>query len=186
MKSAIRPTTTANAEDVPKTTKETHALDVSEKEYNRMVSRHMMYHRVMMDDVMKLSADSGSKASPQAQSDLVAGLGSTVDALAASNTAVVDSANQKSEHGKQNAKTASRLNANMQKINAKLHNDVAQYNALMQQQQKEGFSNPNPNPNPNLDAALGNSEIVVESQKYAIVLFGVFAIYLLYKTAKHL
>lgn len=186
MKSAVQPTTTANAEAVPKSTKETHALDVSEKEYNRMVSQHMMYHRVMMDDIMKLSAQPGSSnASSQDQLGVVAGLGSTVDAISASNKEIMKSANQKSEQGKQNANDASKLDANMRKINSSLHSDVVQYEALMKKQ-TEGFSNHTPTPNPNLDAALGNSEIVVESQKYALVVFGVFAIYLLYKTAKHL
>ena len=30
-------------------------LDQSEKEYNRMISQHMTYHKLLMDDLMKLS-----------------------------------------------------------------------------------------------------------------------------------
>jgi hypothetical protein len=36
------------------------ALDKSETEYNRMLSRHMTQHRILMDDLMKLSTESGS------------------------------------------------------------------------------------------------------------------------------
>ena len=36
------------------------ALDQSEKEYNRMISQHVTYHKLLMDDLMKLSSESGS------------------------------------------------------------------------------------------------------------------------------
>jgi len=186
MKSTIRPTTTVNVEAVPKITNETRAIDLSEKEYNRMISQHMMYHKVMMEDLMKLSSESETNASNasnaaslQDKMDMVAGLGNTVDAMNTSNKRLLDSANKISNHGKQNAKSATMLNANINEINANLRNDVAQYDALMKTQ-KEGFSNAN------MDAALDNSKIVLESQKYAVALFGAFAVYLLYKTVKNL
>ena len=176
-------------EAVPNSTDETQYLDLSEKEYNRMVSQQMMYHKVMMEDLMKLSTETetGSSNSLQTQDQmlrqmsLVAGLGNTVETMNASNTQLLDSANKKSKQGSVNAQTASMLSANMNEINAKLHNDVTAYDAL----QKEGFSNNNNN-NHNMKAALDNSAVVLESQKYALVLFGAFSIYLLYKTVKYL
>ena len=178
-----------NMEAVPNSTDETQYLDLSEKEYNRMVSQQMMYHKVMMEDLMKLSTETetGSSNSLQTQDQmlrqmsLVAGLGNTVETMNASNTQLLDSANKKSKQGSVNAQTASMLSANMNEINAKLHNDVTAYDAL----QKEGFSNNNNN-NHNMKAALDNSTVVLESQKYALVLFGAFSIYLLYKTVKYL
>ena len=50
------------------------------------------------------------------------------------------------------------------------------YDATMSQ--KEGFDT--------MDAALEVSEIMSESQKYAFFIFGAFAIFLLYKTIKHM
>jgi hypothetical protein len=175
-------------EAVPNSTDETQYLDLSEKEYNRMISQQMMYHKVMMEDLMKLSTETetGSSNSLQTQDQLlrrmslVAGLGNTVETMNASNTQLLDSANKKSKQGSVNAQTASMLSANMNEINAKLHNDVTAYDAL----QKEGFSNNNNNHN--MKAALDNSKVVLESQKYALVLFGAFSIYLLYKTVKYL
>jgi hypothetical protein len=37
-----------------------------------------------------------------------------------------------------------------------------------------------------MDAALEVSDITKESHKYALVIFGIFATYALYKTIKHL
>lgn len=181
-----------NMEAVPNSTDETQYLDLSEKEYNRMVSQQMMYHKVMMEDLMKLSTETEAGNSLLQTQDqmlrqmsLVAGLGNTVETMNASNTQLLDSANKKSKQGSVNAQTASMLSANMNEINAKLHNDVTAYDAL----QKEGFSNNNNQHNQhnhNMKAALDNSTVVLESQKYALVLFGAFSIYLLYKTVKYL
>jgi hypothetical protein len=75
------------------------------------------------------------------------------------------------------------MNASMDKINTNLHNDVMAYDALKQ----EGFSNNHNNHNNHsMNAALDNSAVVLESQKYALALFGAFSIYLLYKTVKYL
>jgi hypothetical protein len=41
-------------------------------------------------------------------------------------------------------------------------------------------------PNPTLDGALEVSTITRESHKYALVIFGIFASFLAYKTIKHL
>ena len=185
-----------NMEAVPNSTDETQYLDLSEKEYNRMISQQMMYHKVMMEDLMKLSTETetGSSNSLQMQDQMqdrmrvVAGLGNTVETMDASRTQLLDSANKKSKQGSLNAQTASMMTANMDAINANLHNDVMAYDAL----HHEGFSNNNDNNNNNnhnnntMKAALDNSAVVLESQKYALVLFGAFSIYLLYKTVKHL
>lgn len=180
---------TINVEAVPNTPHETHFLDLSEKEYNRMISQQMMYHKVMMEDLMKLSTETetGSNSSLQTQDqlqdkmDLVAGLGNTVETMNLSNQQLLELANKKSKQGALNAQTASIMSASMDKINANMNNDVMAYDAL---QQQEGFSNNHDNHN--MKAALDNSAIVLESQKYALALFGAFSIYLLYKTVKYL
>ena len=173
MNSKVQPST-ANAEPVPKTTNETKALDHSEKEYNRMISQHMMYHKIMMDDLMKLTTETEAGSGGL---NLVSGLGAMVETLAESNQNLLQSAGKYVDQGKQNAIIASQLDASMDETNSKLKNDIKQYDALMK---KEGFANPT------MDAALKNSEMVNESQKYALVIFGAFAVYLLYKTVKQL
>ena len=179
---------TMNMEAVPNSTDETQYLDLSEKEYNRMISQQMMYHKVMMEDLMKLSTETetGSnlslqpqdQAQMQHQMSVVAGLGNTVETINTSNKQLLELANKKSKQGSLNAQTASMMNTNMDEINANLRNDVMAYAALKQ----EGFSNNNHS----MNAALDNSAIVLESQKYALALFGAFSIYLLYKTVKYL
>jgi hypothetical protein len=179
---------TINVEAVPNSLNDTQYLDLSEKEYNRMISQQMMYHKVMMEDLMKLSTETetGSSNSLQTQNQthdqmsMVAGLGNTVETMNASSTQLLDSANKKSKQGKINAQTASMMSARMDEINANLRNDVMAYDALNQ----EGFTNKHNNHS--MNAALENSSIVLESQKYALVLFGAFSIYLLYKTVKYL
>jgi hypothetical protein len=185
---------TVNVEAVPHSPNETHYLDLSEKEYNRMISQQMMYHRVMMEDIMKLSteteAGSNSLQTPdqlQRQMSLVAGLGNTVETMNASNQQLLELANKKSKQGDANAQIVSTLSASIDANNAKLRNAVAEYDALM----KEGFSNgvdpkDNKGNNHNMNAALDNSLIVLESHKYALALAGAFSIYLLYKTVKYL
>lgn len=179
--------TTINVEAVPNSPNDTQYLDLSEKEYNRMISQQMMYHKVMMEDLMKLAtetetgAGSNSSLQMQDQMSLVAGLGNTVEKMNTSNQQLLELANKKSKQGGLNAQTASTLSAKMDAINANLQNDVMAYDALT----REGFSN-NPNPNHNMKAALENSAIVLESQKYALALFGAFSIYLVYKTVKYL
>jgi hypothetical protein len=181
-----------NMEAVPNSTDETQYLDLSEKEYNRMISQQMMYHKVMMEDLMKLSTEteagnSSSQTQTQTQDQLmrqmslVAGLGNTIETMDASRTQLLDLANKKSNQGSANAQTASMLSANMNEINTNLRNVVTAYDAL----QQEGFSNSHDD-NHSMKAALDNSAVVLESQKYALVLFGAFSIYLLYKTVKYL
>jgi hypothetical protein len=167
-----------NTETVPNSTNETQVLDQTEKEYDRMISQQMMYHRVMMEDLMKLSTEKGSTIDDRMNA--VAGLGNTMLAIDASNRNLLQSAQGITNQGSQNATTASNLHANIKETSASLANDVSQYAALMQQMQKEGFSNPT------MDAALENSAIMSESEKYALVLFGVCAIFLIYKTVKYL
>ena len=174
------------AESTPETTDETHALDQSEREYNRMISRHMTYHKMMMDDLMKLSTMSESAASMNPttlseQIDVVSGLGTTVSNIDSSNTSILKTAAQFVDQGKQNAGTVSNLNAYLKTTGSKLNDDIKAYDKLMK---KEGFSN-NGNTD-SMDAALEISQTVSESQKYALVILGSFALFLLYKTVKHL
>ena len=109
--------------------------------------------------------------------NIVAGLGTTVQNLDASNDQLIQMAGQYVDQGKQRAITATNLNAYMKETGLKLRTDIKSYDEISK---KEGFSNPT------MDAALEISEIMSESQKYALVIFGAFALVLLYKTIKHL
>ena len=168
----------ANAGVMPESTHATRALDQSEQEYNRMISQQMTYHKTMMDDLMKLSSESGSDAN---NINIVSGLGTTVSNMNATNEQLVNAVSNYADQGKQSATTASKLNAYTKKTVSKLNDDIQAYNALVNQNQ-EGFKNANPT----MDAALEISEMMNESQKYALVLFGLIALVLLYKTVKHL
>ena len=173
----------ATAEPTPENTNETRALDQSEREYNRMLSQHATYHKMMMDDIMKLSSmsEAGSSMNPTTlseQIDVVSGLGTTVGNLNASNKRLLQTATQYVDQGKQNANTVSKLNAYLKTTGSKLNDDIKEYDKLAQ---KEGFVNTH-----SMDAALEVSETVSESQKYALVIFGAVAMFLLYKTIKQL
>ena len=167
-----------NAGVMPESTHATRALDQSEQEYNRMISQQMTYHKTMMDDLMKLSSESGSDAN---NINIVSGLGTTVSNMNATNEQLVNAVSNYADQGKQSATTASKLNAYTKKTVSKLNDDIQANNALVNQNQ-EGFKNANPT----MDAALEISEMMNESQKYALVLFGLIALVLLYKTVKHL
>ena len=172
------PSLFANAESVPENTSETHLLDASEREYNRMISQHTTYHRMMMDDLMKLSMEPESANAAYDPIGIVTGLGTTVTNLDASNKQLLQSAAKRAEQGKQRAITASNLNAYMHETGVKLQDDMKAHDAIMTTAQREGFDT--------MDAALEMSETISESQKYALFVFGAFAVFLLYKTIKHL
>jgi hypothetical protein len=169
----------ATAELIPEHTNETYALDQSEQEYNRMISQHMTYHRMMMDDLMKLSSESGSNPQSQELLNVVSGLGTTVGNIDTSNKRLLQTASKYVDQGKDQSNTVSKLNAYIKANSAKLKDDINAYDALMN---KEGFANANPT----MNAALEMSEIMNESQKYALVIFGSVSVYLLYKIVKHL
>lgn len=173
----------ATAEPIPENTNEMYAIDQSEQEYNRMISQHMTYHRMMMDDLMKLSSESGSGSymNPPSQEflNVVSGLGTTVGNIDASNEHLLHTATKYVDRGKDRTNTVSKLNAYMKTARAKLKDDITAYDAITN---KEGFANANPT----MNAALEMSEIMNESQKYALVIFGSVSVYLLYKIMKHL
>lgn len=181
MTSNIRATTTINAEVVPPSTMETVVLDQSEKEYDKMISQNAIYHKTMMEDLIKLSSESGSGSGSNGDDklDMIFGLMHTIDAIDQTNSKLMTSAQNKLNHGSQNASVSPILNSDINETKNKLIDTVNKYDELMKMK-REGFENPT------IDAALGNSAVVYESQKYALVLFGVCAIYLLYKTAKYL
>lgn len=171
----------ASAESIPESTHATRALDQSEQEYNRMISQQMTYHKTLMDDIIKLSSESGSEMN---KINIVTGMGTTINNLNATNARLMTSVSNYADQGKQSATTASKLRAYTKKTASELNDDIHAYNALVNQNQnQEGFANAN---NPTLDAAVEISEIMNESQKYALVIFGLFAMFLLYKTIKHL
>jgi hypothetical protein len=172
--------TAANAGVMPESTHATRALDQSEQEYNRMISQQMTYHKTMMDDLMKLSSESGSGSGSDANNiNIVSGLGTTVSNMNSTNEQLMNAVSNYANQGNQSATTASKLNAYTKKTVSKLNDDIQAYNSLMNQNQ-EGFKNAT------MDAALEISEMMNESQKYALILFGLLAMVLLYKTVKHL
>lgn len=174
----------ASAESIPESTHATRALDQSEQEYNRMISQQMTYHKTLMDDIIKLTTESGSGVN---KIDIVTGMGTTINNLNATNAQLTTSVSEYADQGKRSSDAASKLHAYTKKTVSRLNDDIKAYDALVNQNQnhQEGFAN-NANNNPTLDAAVEISEIMNESQKYALVIFGLFAMFLLYKTIKHL
>ena len=164
------------------------ALDESEKEYNRMISQHTTYHRLLMDDLMKLSSESGSGSGSGsgatniaqqqlAQSNLIRGMGATIGNLNATDQRLMNTASDFTADTNANAREVSRLNKRILQNTSKLNETIDSYNAL-----KEGFTKQSPT----MDAALEVSNRMKESHKYAFVIIGIVAIYALYKTTKQL
>ena len=150
------------------------ALDESEKEYNRMISQHTTYHRMLMDDLMKLSSESGSGSG---SNNLIRGIGATIGNLNATEQRLMNTATKFSADTNASSKEVSRLNSIILQTTSKLNENIDSYNALT-----EGFIGNTPT----IDAALEVSNRMKESHKYAFVIFGIVAIYVLYKTTKQL
>jgi len=165
------------------------ALDESEKEYNRMISKHTTYHRLLMDDLMKLSSESGSgsgsgsnnliqqQLAQSNQSNLIRGMGATIGNLNATDQRLMETASGFTADTNAKSKEVTRLNKNIVQNTSKLNETIDSYNALI-----EGFANQGPT----MDAALEVSNRMKESHKYAFFIFGIVAIYVLYKTTKQL
>lgn len=142
-----------------------------------------------MDDLMKLSSESGSGSGSGAnnivqqqlaqsnQSNLIRGLGTTIGNLNATDQRLMHSVSDFPADTNTKSKEVSRLNRHILQNTSKLNETIDSYNAL-----KEGFTKQNPT----MDAALEVSNRVKESHKYAFFIFGLVAIYALYKTTKHL
>jgi hypothetical protein len=174
------------------------ALDQSEKEYNRMISQHVMYHKMLMDDLMKLS--SGPESGPGSgmmlnpgpaqqmlqqqvnqsnQTNVIRGIGTTVGRMNANRDQLMQSASKIAGKSAVNAKTVARLNESIRANGSHVLKELRTVNAA------EGFATMRP-PNPTLDGALEVSATTRESHKYALVIFGILATYLAYKTVKQL
>jgi hypothetical protein len=169
------------------------ALDQSEKEYNRMISQHMTYHRTLMDDLIRMSSESGSGSgsSPREllqqqinqtnQANVVRGMGTTIGNLNTTNQQLMQSASKFVDDTNANAKRVSGLNDVINQNVSKLNQVMDSYQEL-EAEAKEGFSDMGAS----MDAALEVSDTVKESHKYALVIFGIFATYALYRTIKQL
>jgi hypothetical protein len=164
------------------------ALDESEKEYNRMISQHTTYHRSLMDDLMKLSSESGSgsvsnntiiqqQLAQSNQSNLIHGMGATIGNLNGTDQRLMTAASDLTADTNAKSDKATRLNRNIVLNTSKLNETIDSYNALI-----EGFDDKKDS----MDAALEVSTRMKESHKYAFVIFGIVAIYVLYKTTKQL
>ena len=171
------------------------ALDQSEKEYNRMISQHAMYHKLMMDDLITLSSESGSgsgmalepgpaqqmlqqQMDESNQTNIISGIGTTIGRMNANRDQLMQSASKFAGKSPINSQTVARLNDS---IRANGSDVLKTIHATKATDATEGFV-----PNPTLDGALEVSTITRESHKYALVIFGIFASFLAYKTIKHL
>lgn len=169
------------------------ALDNSETEYNRMLSRHMTQHRILMDDLMKLSTESGSgsgsgprdvlkKQKAEAdQAALVKRIGTTMSALNASDQRLMKPAPQFMDETKASDKKTAQLVKSGEQKGAQFIRDIDAYEALIDTiNSREGFENAS------RDGALEVSQLKRESHKYMFAILGVVALYAFYKTLKQI
>ena len=171
------------------------ALDNSETEYNRMLSRHMTQHRILMDDLMKLSTESGSgsgsgsgprdvlkKQKAEAdQAALVKRIGTTMSALNASDQRLMKPAPQFMDETKASDKKTAQLIKSGDQKGAQFIRDIDAYEALIDTiNSREGFENAS------RDGALEVSQLKRESHKYMFAILGVVALYAFYKTLKQI
>lgn len=174
------------------------ALDNSETEYNRMLTRHMTQHRILMDDLMKLSTESGSgsgsgsastnlrdilkKQKAEAdQAALVKRIGTTMSALNASDQRLMKSAPQFMDETKASDKKTAQLVKSGDQKGAQFIRDIDAYEALIDTiNSREGFENAS------RDGALEVSQLKRESHKYMFAILGVVALYAFYKTLKQI
>jgi hypothetical protein len=171
------------------------ALDNSETEYNRMLSRHMTQHRILMDDLMKLSTESGSGSGSgsaprdllkkqKAEADqvaLVKRIGTTMSALNASEQRLMKSAPQFMDETKASDKKTAQLIKSGDQKGAQFIRDIDAYEALIDTiNSREGFENAS------RDGALEVSQLKRESHKYMFAILGVVALYAFYKTLKQI
>jgi hypothetical protein len=169
------------------------ALDNSETEYNRMLSRHMTQHRILMDDLMKLSTESGSgsgsgprdvlkKQKAEAdQAALVKRIGTTMSALNASDQRLMKSAPQFMDETKASDKKTAQLVKSGHQKGTQFIRDIDAYEALINTiNSREGFENAS------RDGALEVSQLKRESHKYMFAILGVVALYAFYKTLKQI
>ena len=169
------------------------ALDNSETEYNRMLSRHMTQHRILMDDLMKLSTESGSGSGSaprdllkkqKAEADqvaLVKRIGTTMSALNASDQRLMKSAPQFMDETRASDKKTAQLVKSGDQKGAQFIRDLDAYEALIDTiNSREGFENAS------RDGALEVSQLKRESHKYMFAILGVVALYAFYKTLKQI
>lgn len=174
------------------------ALDNSETEYNRMLTRHMTQHRILMDDLMKLSTESGSgsgsgsastnlrdilkKQKAEAdQAALVKRIGTTMSTLNASDQRLMKSAPQFMDETRASDKKTAQLVKSGDQKGAQFIRDLDAYEALIDTiNSREGFENAS------RDGALEVSQLKRESHKYMFAILGVVALYAFYKTLKQI
>jgi hypothetical protein len=176
------------------------ALDQSEKEYSRMISQHAMYHKMLMDDLITLSSGSGSgsgsgmmlepgpaqqmlqqQLDQSNQTNLITGIGTTIGRMNSNRDQLMQSASKFAGKSPINSQTVARLNESIRANGSDVLKHIHATKATTAPKATEGFA-----PNPTLDGALEVSTITRESHKYALVIFGIFASFLVYKTIKHL
>jgi methyl-accepting chemotaxis protein len=112
---------------------------------------------------------------------VVRGMGTTIGNLNTTNQQLMQSASKFVDDTNANAKRVSGLNDVINQNVSKLNQVMDSYQEL-EAEAKEGFSDMGAS----MDAALEVSDTVKESHKYALVIFGIFATYALYRTIKQL
>lgn len=179
----------------------------------------MTYHRTLMDDLIRISSESGSgsgsgngprellrqQINQDNQTNVVRGIGTTIGSLNATDQQLMRSASKFVDETQNNATRISQLDSAIGQNVSKLNQLMDSYQAI-KGEFKEGFdlrgwgsvtaraatapttttTAPTTRPTNMMDAALEVSDITKESHKYALVIFGIFATYALYKTIKHL
>jgi len=176
------------------------ALDRSEKEYNRMISQHMTYHKLLMEYLMKLSTETGSsnnliqrELNQGNQINVIRGLASTINNLDSTNQHLMTSASEFKEDTSSKGKKVSRFQNFLMENTSKLNEYVNAYQDLVNnndnnlkgtrtnETNKEGFATTH-----SMDAALEVSARMKESHKYMLIVIGIVSLYALYKTVKQL
>ena len=146
-----------------------------------------------MDDLMKLSTESGSgsgsgprdvlkKQKAEAdQAALVKRIGTTMSALNASDQRLMKSAPQFMDETKASDKKTAQLVKSGDQKGAQFIRDIDAYEALIDTiNSREGFENAS------RDGALEVSQLKRESHKYMFAILGVVALYAFYKTLKQI
>ena len=166
------------------------ALDHSEKEYNRMISQNMTYHKLLMDDLLKLSTETGSSTSIRNfvqqnidnQNNFILGLRSTLNNWYSTNQHLVTSASEFKADTRNKSQKVSRFQDFLMENKSKLNEYIDSYQDLVNNN-KEGFTT---STNHTMDAALEVSDRIKESHKYILIVIGLISLYTLYKTVKQL
>jgi hypothetical protein len=115
------------------------------------------------------------------QTNIINGIGTTIGRMNSNRDQLMQSASKFAGKSPINSQTVARLNDSIRANGSDILKTIHATKATNATKATEWFV-----PNPTLDGALEVSTIARESHKYALVIFGIFASFLVYKTIKHL